>query len=96
MTQSVALNSTALANLPLEEFKLTAISVNAQYRLLEDKLRLSSTFSSSTGDLKRTLISGGVDYAITNSHALAAQYDYIKTSGYKSDNIMSLVYRFNF
>jgi hypothetical protein len=96
MTQSVALNSTALANLPLEEFKLTAISLNAQYRLLEDKLRLSSTFSSSTGDLKRTLVSGGVDYSITNSHALAAQYDYIKTSGYKSDNIMSLVYRFNF
>jgi hypothetical protein len=96
MTQSVALNSTALANLPLEEFKLTAISLNAQYRLLEDKLRLATTVSSSTGDLKRMLIQGGLDYAITNSHALAVQYDYIKTTGYNSDNIMSLVYRFNF
>ena len=96
MTQSAALNSTALSNIPTVDFKLTAISFNAQYRLLEDKLRLSSSISSSTGDLNRTLIQGGVDYSITSRHALALQYDYIQNSGYKDDNIMSLVYRFNF
>ncbi|MCX6132489.1 MAG: hypothetical protein NTU47_01635 [Ignavibacteriales bacterium] len=96
MTQSAALASTPLANLPQIEFKLTAISLNAQYRLLEDKLRVVTTVSTSTGDLNRTLVQGGLDYAITVSHALALQYDYIQNSGYKDDNIMSLVYRFNF
>jgi hypothetical protein len=96
MSQSAALVSTALANVPLVEFKLTAFSLNAQYRLLEDKLRIATTVSTSTGDLNRTLVQGGLDYSITNSHALALQYDYIQNSGYKDDNIMSLVYRFNF
>jgi hypothetical protein len=96
MSQSAVLASTALANLPMVEFKLTAISLNAQYRLLEDKLRIATTVSTSTGDLNRTLAQGGLDYSITNSHALALQYDYIQNSGYKDDSIMSLVYRFNF
>lgn len=96
MSQSAALASTPLANLPLVEFKLTSFSLNAQYRLLEDKLRVTTTVSTSTGDINRTLIQGGLDYSITNSHALAFQYDYIQNSGYKDDNIMSLVYRFSF
>jgi len=96
MSQSAALASTSLANLPLVEFKLTSFSLNAQYRLLEDKLRVTTTVSTSTGDINRTLIQGGLDYSITNSHALAFQYDYIQNSGYKDDNIMSLVYRFSF
>ncbi len=96
MTQSSILSSTALANLPQGEFKLTAISLNAQYRLLQDRVRLATTVSTSTGDLNRTLIQGGIDYSVTASHALAFQYDYIQNSGFKDDNIMSLVYRFNF
>jgi hypothetical protein len=95
LSQSSALVSTPLANIPQGEFKLTAISLNAQYRLLEDKLRIATTISTSSGDLSRTLVQGGLDYSITNSHALALQYDYIKTAGYKNDSIMSLVYRFN-
>jgi hypothetical protein len=96
MSQSAALNSVSLANIPLTEFKLTAYSLNAQYRLLEDKLRLSATMSTSTGDLNRTLIQGGADYTLSANHALSFQYDYIQNSGIKDDNIMSLVYRFNF
>lgn len=96
MSQSAALNATALQNIPLVEFSLTAYSLNAQYRLLEDKLRLATTISTSTGDLNRTLIQGGADYTITANHALAFQYDYIQNSGYKDDTIMSFVYRFNF
>jgi hypothetical protein len=96
MSQSAALNSTALQNIPLVEFNLTSYGVNAQYRLLEDKLRLTTTVNTSTGDLNRTLIQGGADYSITANHALAFQYDYIQNSGYKDDTIMSLVYRFNF
>lgn len=96
LSQSAALSSVPLANLPLIDFKLTAISLNAQYRLMEDKLRLASTISTSTGDLNRTLVQAGADYSITNNHALAFQYDYIQNSGYKDDNIVSLIYRFNF
>jgi hypothetical protein len=97
MTESSQLSTVPLSNaLLVTEFKLTAISFNAQYRLLEDKLRLSGAFSSSTGDLKRTLIQAGADYSITSSHALAFQYDLIQNTGFDNDNIMSLVYRFNF
>jgi len=78
------------------QFKLSAFSFNAQYRLLEDKLRLAATVSSSTGDVKRTLFQAGADYSITMNHALALQGDFIKNTGYKNDQIVSLVYRFNF
>ncbi|MCX6145344.1 MAG: hypothetical protein NTZ35_19230 [Ignavibacteriales bacterium] len=96
MTQSSALISSPLAGIPLQDFKLTSFSLNAQYRLLEDKLRLASTVSNSSGDLKRTLVQVGADYSITNNHALAFEYDYINNTGYKNDSIMSLIYRFNF
>jgi len=96
MTQSAALSSVPLAGIPLQDFKLTSLSLNAQYRLLEDKLRLASTVSNSSGDLKRTLVQIGADYSITNNHALAFEYDYINNTGYKNDNIASLIYRFNF
>ena len=96
MTQSSALSSVPLAGIPLQDFKLTTVSLNAQYRLLEDKLRLASTVSSSTGDLKRTLVQVGADYSFTNNHALAFQYDYIHNTGYTNDSIASLIYRFNF
>lgn len=97
MSQSTDIATVGLANaLLINEFKLTAVSLNAQYRLLEDRLRLATTISSSTGDLNRTLAQAGVDYSITLNHALALQYDFIQNSGYKDDSVMSLVYRFNF
>ena len=72
------------------------LDLGQEFFLLEDKLRLATTVSSSTGDLNRTLAQLGIDYSITLNHALALQYDYIQNSGYKDDNVMSLVYRFNF
>jgi outer membrane autotransporter protein len=96
MTQSSALASVPLSGIPLQEFNITAISLNAQYRLLEEKLRLNGTVSNSTGDVKRTLFQVGADYTITNNHALAFEYDYIVNSDYKNDNVASLIYRFNF
>jgi len=96
MTQSSALASLPLAGIPLQDFNITSLSLNAQYRLLEDKLRLSSTVSNSSGDLKRTLVQVGADYSITTHHAAAVEFDYINNSGYKNDSIASLIYRFNF
>ena len=96
MTQSSALTSLPLAGIPLQDFNITSISLNAQYRLFEEKLRLLSTVSNSSGDLKRTLVQIGADYSLTSHHALAFEFDYINNSGYKDDTIVSLIYRFNF
>ena len=96
MTQSSQLASSSLANVAAIDFNLTAISLNAQYRLIEDKLRLASTVSISTGDLKRTLIQAGADYSVSANHSFAFHYDYIINTGYTNDSIASLVYRFNF
>jgi hypothetical protein len=84
--------------------KISSLSANVQYRLINDKLRLVASYNSTFGDLKRTLLQGGLDYSITESHAVMFQYDYILNSGtniltgekFKNDNIMSLIYRFNF
>ncbi len=96
LSQSNELSTVNLVDMVLTEFSLSAFSLNAQYRLLEDNLRLATTVSTSTGDLNRTLVQAGVDYSITGNHALAFQYDFIQNSGFKDDNVMSLVYRFNF
>lgn len=96
MSQSSTLSSVSLANLPVIEYKLTSYSLNAQYRFLEDRLRVAATASTTTGDINRTLVQGGVDYALTVNHSLAFEYDYIQNSGFKDDNIVSLIYRFNF
>jgi hypothetical protein len=78
------------------ELQITAVSFNAQYRLLEDKLRLASTLSTSLGDLNRTLAQLGIDYSFTQNLGLLAQYDFIQNSGFKDDNIASLIFRYSF
>lgn len=80
-----------------QEFKLTSVSVNAQYRMLNEKLRLAGTVAPTFGDLKRTLIQIGTDYAITENHSIIFQYDYIQNpTPAVNDNIFSLMYRFNY
>ncbi|MBI3787048.1 MAG: hypothetical protein HY276_02225 [Ignavibacteriales bacterium] len=80
-----------------QEFKLTSLSVNAQYRILNEKLRLAGTVAPTFGDLKRTLIQMGADYAITENHSIIFQYDYIQNPAPAvNDNIISLIYRFNY
>ncbi|MBZ5586784.1 MAG: hypothetical protein LAQ30_32275, partial [Acidobacteriia bacterium] len=61
-----------------------------------DKVRIAATVNTSTGDLNRTLVQGGVDYTLSANHGLSFQYDYIQNSGFKDDNVASLIYRFNF
>jgi hypothetical protein len=82
--------------LQLQSFDLSTASLNIQYRMMEDQLRLVGNLSSSFGDLNRTLIQAGVDYSITPNHALVVQYDFIQNAGTKDDSIGSLIYRFNF
>jgi hypothetical protein len=95
MTENTQLGTFPLSALTTTQFKLAAYSLNAQYRLLGDKLRLASTISTTTGDLYRTLVQAGVDYSINEYHGLVLQGDYIQNSGSKDDTIISLIYRFS-
>jgi hypothetical protein len=96
LTESSQFGTLPLAALVTTEFKITAISFNARYSLLGDKLQLASTVSTSLGDLNRTLAQVGVDYSFTQNLALLAQYDFIQNSGFKDDNIASLIFRYSF
>ena len=96
LTESSQFGTLPLAALVTTEFKITAISFNARYSFLGDKLQLASTVSTSLGDLNRTLAQVGVDYSFTQNLALLAQYDFIENSGFKDDNIASLIFRYSF
>ena len=96
LTESSQFGTAPLAALVTTEFKITAVSFNARYSLLNDKLQLASTLSTSLGDLNRTLAQVGVDYSFTQNLALLAQYDFIQNSGFKDDSIASLILRYNF
>jgi len=84
--------------------KISSVSANIQYRLLEDRMRLVTNISNTSGDVKRTLLQAGVDYSITDNHGVQIQYDHIVNGGtdpltrasFKNDNIMSAIYRFSF
>lgn len=82
--------------LQFQEFNLSTAGLNIQYRMMEDRLRLLTSISSSFGDLNRTLLQAGADYSITNNHALVLTYDFIQNAGTDDDSIASLTYRFNF
>ncbi len=93
--------SSQLSNLPatptvMTELKITAISLNAQYSLMDSKLRLVSMISTAMGDFNRTLVQAAVDYTFAQNFGLVAQYDFIQNSGFKDDGIASLILRYNF
>ncbi|MFH0992024.1 MAG: hypothetical protein V1799_18620 [bacterium] len=83
-------------------FGYTSVAVNAQYRVLNERLRIALTAAPSFGDLKRTLVQLGLDFTVNEHHNLIFQVDYIKNSStistikLEDDMITSLVYRFNF
>jgi len=95
MTENAQSGTFPLSALITTQFKLTALSLNAQYRLLGDRLRLASTVSTTTGDLYRTLVQAGIDYSINEYHGLVLQGDYIQNAGSKDDTIISLIYRYS-
>jgi hypothetical protein len=95
LTENTQVGTIPLSALMTTQFKLTALSLNAQYRLLGDRLRLASTVSTTTGNLYRTLIQAGIDYSINDQHGFVLQGDYIQNSGTKDDKIISLIYRYS-
>jgi hypothetical protein len=65
-------------------------------RLLDERLRILASASPTFGDFNRTIVRGGIDYAVTERHVLAFSFDFIQNSGTKDDTIASLIYRFSF
>lgn len=74
-------------------FSYSTISLNARYRLFNDRLNLLATFAPSFGDFKRMLIQAGADYQIINNHYIVGQVDFIKNTGKANDVIASIIYR---
>ncbi|HVN47373.1 MAG TPA: hypothetical protein VMU30_00985 [Bacteroidota bacterium] len=79
-----------------QDFNYSTISVNARYRLFQDRLSVLATFAPSFGDFKRTLFHTGIDYEFVPRHSIAGQMDYINNPDRASDVIASVIYRFSF
>jgi len=77
-------------------FDYTTLILGGQYRLLNDNLALALTVAPSFGDLKRTSLQFGADYAISDRHALELLVNYINNTDFGNDMIAGLIYRFNF
>jgi hypothetical protein len=71
-------------------------SITLLTRLLDERLRILASASPTFGDFNRTIVRGGIDYAVTERHVLAFSFDFIQNSGTKDDTIASLIYRFSF
>ncbi len=77
------------------DFAYTALGVSAQYRLMEDNLRLVAQVTPTFGDLERTVLRLGGDYTY-QAHSFELYFDYFKNSLIANDRILSFVYRYNF
>jgi hypothetical protein len=77
-------------------FDYQTISLNARYRVLNDRMSLLAAIAPSFGDFKRMLIQAGAEYQIVENHYLVGQFDFVKNSGRASDTVVSLLYRFMF
>jgi hypothetical protein len=81
----------------LTESKLqfTTLTLGAQYRMMNDQLRLIASISPTFGDLKRFSIRGGGNYTYLKRHTFEVALDYINLSS-SSNFIAAFTYRFNF
>ncbi len=71
-------------------------SITLLTRLLDERLQIQASAAPTFGEFNRTIVRGGIDYAVTERHVLAFSFDFIQNSGTKDDTIASLIYRFSF
>jgi hypothetical protein len=79
-----------------KSFNYQTVSLNMRYRILNDRLNLMAAIAPSSGDFKRLLMQGGIDYQVVENHFLAGQVDVIQYPGKENDVIGSIIYRFIF
>jgi hypothetical protein len=77
-------------------FNFTTIAMGAEYRLLDDALRLTGSIAPTTGDIARTVIQVATDYEVRRNHNVEFALSYIQNKGSTNDFITSLIYRFSF
>lgn len=77
------------------DYAYTALSLSAQYRMLDDNLRLVAQMTPTFGDLERTVVRLGGDYTY-QAHVFELYFDYFKNTLVANDRILSFVYRYNF
>lgn len=77
-------------------FSYSTISLNARYRLFNDKLNVLATVAPSFGDFKRLLIQAGAEYQVFRNHTIVGQLDYMNNSSISNDVIASIIYRLTF
>jgi hypothetical protein len=97
LTQVNALKAAGTMDSVLTESKLqfTTLTLGAQYRLMDDQVRLIASISPTFGDLNRFSIRGGGDYTYLKRHTFELALDYINLSS-SSNFIAAFTYRFNF
>lgn len=71
----------------------TTVYLNAQYRLMEDKLRLEGSLSPTFGDIGRTFIDARVQYYFLRNVSLLSQLSLYMNKNIKNDIIWSFILR---
>jgi hypothetical protein len=71
----------------------STLYLNAQYSLLEDKLRLESTISPTFGDIQRTFIDARVQYYFLRNISLLSQLNFYLNKNIRNDIIWSFILR---
>ncbi len=79
-----------------DNFDYTTLFFSAQYRLLNDDLRLVANILPSIGDIQNVNIQIGADYAVFDRHSVELYFNYVKNKNIADDTIASLIYRFAF
>lgn len=82
--------------LSVNEFNYSALQFSAQYRMLEDKLRLAAAFNPIFGSINRLNFLAGATYAVSEHHNVDFFLNFIQNSAQADDFIVSMIYRFNF
>lgn len=77
-------------------FNYQTVTLNARYRLFDNKLNLIATCAPSFGDFQRLLIQGGAEYEVRDNHYLTAECSFIRYTGRPTDVLAGIIYRVAF
>ncbi len=85
----------SIGNTASTDFNYTTLLLNAQYRLMEEKLRLGGTMSPTFGDLRRVVYDATAQYFILRNMSLLFQFGVYQNIGLRNDVVWTLMFRFD-
>jgi hypothetical protein len=80
----------------VNDFNYTVLTLGAQMRMMEDRLRLLASFNPTMGAYSRQELLFGAEYTPWDRHTFILQADLFQNSGFKDDAIISFIYRMMF